>query len=253
MLQRMSGIKRTAFRHRHGAAAIIVILIAVATSRVGLAEASPPERVPKTAVANSHARKWVFAPEAGASWLSYKEGRRTGFNAIGLRAGMMGRYLLSSRTSLDFRSSLTAVPVNHDGLSLPVGFVRLEGLWLNELGKADTWNIKLGLGGYYRRMFVSGERFGYKNLTGPFVTGSVAKSLSGSNVARLDLKISAILNGLAPLAPSNRELALAFGWERSLSRGRAFGLAAEYSELRVRINYVQIESSFLTLGVNYAM
>ncbi|OFZ19109.1 MAG: hypothetical protein A2X94_10190 [Bdellovibrionales bacterium GWB1_55_8] len=203
------------------------------------------------------ARHLGITPKVGLSWLTYKEGSATDFAAIGLKTGIAGWHRIGTGTLIQLNGSVTALPVNDTGLAVPVRFAAMDGTWITDLGATDNspshWRTQLGLGAYYKRMFVSGNKFGYTDVNGPLALVNFEKHFSAGSSGRMEFRISPVLDGLIPLAPSSRELGFTVEWKKPLVDGRSLGVMAEWSELRIRIENSQVESNSLALGVIYGI
>ena len=188
------------------------------------------------------------------SVISYDETGVDSYSSVSLTGKSSYSYLIFP-PDWDFGTSLyyTLLPITKTGNNA----VRFLGVNLR-FGYVvpfvtEPWRLSVLGGMYYTTMFVTNDRFGFKNLAGPQLFPALKRTFRGGKAIVSYLKFSPISNGLSLLSLSNRELALGGAYLYPLKNGHSIAFTLDVAIFYFKIRQVEIQSSSISLGLSYGL
>lgn len=188
--------------------------------------------------------------------ISYQEAGLPDLNetALTLKAGVSRSLSRSWEGTLG--GYFTALPIKNDqstaarfaGANLRVGFT-----------PSPTARTKLTIfgGAYYTTMFVSGDAFGFKNMSGPQIYPVLTHELSSQTQLSTYFKYSPVSKSFSEFSLGNREIAggLAVTWKKQNSKTISLGVDLADIKLTVLqgVQSVAIHSQSVSGGVTFGL
>ncbi len=190
----------------------------------------------------------------GVTSITYLQSRTTGFSSVALTAkGGLVYAWAPGRWSLGLTSFITMLPMTNsrsDGKAGRFLGVNLRAAYALPLGRGP-WALGFAFGGYFSTMFVTDDAFGYQNVAGPQLYPSLRRRFANGESIGAYAKYSPVSSGLSLMTLANREIAFGIDWNRPLQSGESFGLGLDISNLVLYEGSTAIDSSTVTIGLNY--
>lgn len=194
--------------------------------------------------------KHRLAPSLGITSSSYSQSNGRGLNQILLTFKSAYVYALAPpKWDLGVSMYFSLFPLSADipniwarflGLNIRIGYSKP----LN-----DRWTLGLMGGAYYTTMLTSRDsKIGFENLMGPQIYPTISYLLDKSNTLGGYFKFSAVGSAFSLNSFSDHEIAFGSSLQRTVASGRVFTLSADFSQLNVLIDPVQITSQSLSLS-----
>ena len=206
------------------------------------------------ASATSPVKRLLVVPGLGVSYITTTETAVQNYSTIALTAKVGANYLLIPGkldagmsfyvTALQLSKSY-AVSARYFGFNTRIGYV---------LPQFDPkWFISLYGGWYYTTMMVTGDVFGFKNLSGPQIYPTVRRVLDNNDVIAVYFKFSPISSSFSLLKLSDREIAGGVAYVHPLPGGHSIAGTFDYSNISLTIAGVALQNNSLTLGAQYGL
>ncbi|MEK6705241.1 MAG: hypothetical protein AABZ06_05585 [Bdellovibrionota bacterium] len=125
-------------------------------------------------------------------------------------------------TLLPLNSNIADTTVRYLGVNLRFGYVLPF--------VKPPWRAAILTGAYFSRMFVTGDRFGYKALLYPQLFPTLRRTINSKDSAFVYLKLVPLGPGLG-FSFSERELSLGAGFEHALANRHPVFLSMDFSDL----------------------
>ncbi len=199
-----------------------------------------------------------FSPSLGISMLHYTEGTSIDFSEIATTVKLGYRVdLKPPRFDLGINAFFTAFALSSTLARAPSGFNNVSVKYLGFNAKVGyllyqdpSWRIALYGGGYYTTMFVTGNSFGFNNLSGPQLF-PVVSTFFGSNSLSAYLKFSPVGEGFNIASLSDREIAGGISYAHSYAEGNSISLHLDISQLSITVGDIPVTSSSTSFSVGY--
>jgi hypothetical protein len=197
-----------------------------------------------------------FTPEAGVSWISYRETSKTDYSefALTLKASAR-RQIFNPSWDIASNAFFTAFPLNQNyaasarflGVNFRLGYTL-------PLIQAP-WKVSLHGGWYYTTMRVAQNQFGFTNMAGPQIFSVIQRTLKSNDIARGYIKISPVSSSATSSLWSfkNRELALGGAYVHFLPNGHTLLATIDWARFDIVFPRQTIQVNSLTIGAGYGL
>lgn len=197
----------------------------------------------------------AFLASLGPTYLSYSQTRIGEFTSFGMTLKVSAlKPIPGSRWDVGASGFVTALPF---GTHLPDASLRFLGLNLRAgysiPGVSEPWKVSVLGGLYYTTTFVTGDRFGFKNMAGPQIFPTGRRFFSRGDSVSGYLKLSPVSDSFSFHSLANREVAAGMAWVRPIRGGRSLSLSVDLANIRVvsEISTVSVTSASLGLGFGF--
>jgi len=205
-------------------------------------------------LATSPIKRFLFSPGLGLSYITTTETLVAKYSTIAVTAKVAANYLLipgQLDAGMSFYVTALQLSKSYDVNARYFGFNTRLGYVLPQFD--ERWFITLYGGWYYTTMMVTGDVFGFRNLSGPQIYPTVRRVLDNKDVVAAYFKYSPIASSFSLLTLSNREIAGGIAYVHPLANGHTISGTFDYSNISLTLAGVALQNNSLTLGASYGL